>query len=104
METETIQSQFAKADKEYDAVMDKCAAFDANLMKEATEVGGRKYAELCALAYRQAIAAHKLVEAPIKTCCSSQKRTSATVRSVRWISLILLLLCSWYTIRNWQKV
>ena len=101
---ETIQSQFAKADKEYDAVMDKCAAFDANLMKEATEVGGRKYAELCALAYRQAIAAHKLVEAPIKTCCSSQKRTSATVRSVRWISLILLLLCSWYTIRNWQKV
>ena len=45
---ETIQSQFAKADKEYDAVMDKCAAFDANLMKEATEVGGRKYAELCA--------------------------------------------------------
>lgn len=63
---ETIQSQFAKADKEYDAVMDKCAAFDANLMKEATEVGGRKYAELCALAYRQAIAAHKLVEAPNK--------------------------------------
>ena len=46
--------------------MDKCAAFGANLMKEATEVGGRKYAELCALAYRQAIAAHKLVEAPNK--------------------------------------
>ena len=64
--TETILSQFAKADKEYDALMDKCAAFDANLMKEATEAGGRKYAELCALAYRQAIAAHKLVEAPNK--------------------------------------
>lgn len=61
---ETIQSQFAKADKEYDAVMDKCAAFDANLMKEATEVGGRKYAELCALAYRQAIACPQIGGSP----------------------------------------
>ena len=46
--------------------MDKCAAFDANLMKEATEAGGRKNAELCALANRQANAAQKLVEATNK--------------------------------------
>lgn len=63
---ETILSQFQKAEKEYKTLMDKCSAFDANLMKEATEAGGRKYAELCALAYRQSIAAHKLVEAPNK--------------------------------------
>lgn len=61
---ETIQSQFFKAEKEYNKQMKNCAAFDKKLMDEATAVGGRKYAELCALAYRQAIAAHKLVEAP----------------------------------------
>ena len=33
-------------------------------MEEAAAVGGRRYAELCALAYRQSIAAHKLVKAP----------------------------------------
>lgn len=61
---ETIVSQFRKADSEYQKLMKECAAFDNKLMAEATEAGGRKYAELCALAYRQAIAAHKLVEAP----------------------------------------
>jgi hypothetical protein len=33
-------------------------------MADATKSGGKKYAELCALAYRQAISAHKLVETP----------------------------------------
>lgn len=33
-------------------------------MEDASAVGGKEYAELCALAYRQSIAAHKLVEAP----------------------------------------
>ncbi|WP_125042155.1 glutaminase domain-containing protein [Bacteroides faecalis] len=61
---ETIVSQFQKAEKEYSTQMKNCAAFDKKLMQEATEAGGRKYAELCALAYRQALAAHKLVEAP----------------------------------------
>lgn len=44
--------------------MKNCAAFDKKLMAEAEAAGGRKYAELCALAYRQALAAHKLVQAP----------------------------------------
>lgn len=61
---ETIASQFQKAEKEYKVQMKNCAAFDKKLMEEATAAGGRKYAELCALAYRQVIAAHKLVEAP----------------------------------------
>lgn len=61
---ETIVSQFQQAEKEYPTQMKNCATFDQKMMEEATTVGGRKYAELCALAYRQAISAHKLVEAP----------------------------------------
>lgn len=61
---ETIVSQFQKAEKEYNTQMKNCTAFDKKLMDEAIAVGGRKYAELCALAYRQSVAAHKLVEAP----------------------------------------
>ena len=58
----TIESQFELADKEYGKLAGKAAAFDCALMDEAEEAGGRKYAELCALAYRQAITAHKLVQ------------------------------------------
>ena len=61
---ETIINQFVDASKEYKQLMEECAKFDNALMSEATAVGGKEYAELCALAYRQAIAAHKLVEAP----------------------------------------
>ena len=60
----SIEQQFALAAKEYAALRRKCGEFDRELMETATRKGGRKYAELCALAYRQAIAAHKLVEAP----------------------------------------
>ena len=62
--SETIVSQFQKAEQEYKTQMQNCAAFDKKLMAEAEVAGGRKYAELCALAYRQALAAHKLVQAP----------------------------------------
>lgn len=61
---ETILSQFQKAEKEYDALMEKTSKFDAQLMEDATRVGGRQYAELCAAAYRQCLAAHKLMESP----------------------------------------
>ena len=35
-------------------------AFDIDLMEEAEHIGGKEYAELLALVYRQAITAHKL--------------------------------------------
>ncbi len=60
----TIESQFESALADYSSLKKKCAAFDAELMKTAEKAGGRKYAELCALAYRQSIHAHKLVKAP----------------------------------------
>lgn len=61
---ETIFSQMKKAVSEYDELMSRCRTFDIQLMKDAEKVGGREYAELCALAYRQVMAAHKLVESP----------------------------------------
>lgn len=62
-ENETILSQFRKAHKEYDKLIKSCNQFDRKLMEESAAAGGKKYAELCALAYRQAISAHKLVQA-----------------------------------------
>lgn len=59
-----ILDVFATAHAEYEALLNKCYAFDKKLMEDAREAGGEKYAELCALAYRQAVSAHKLVEAP----------------------------------------
>jgi hypothetical protein len=44
--------------------MKKCDKFNRQMMAEAIEAGGREYAEMCALAYRQTIAAHKLIETP----------------------------------------
>lgn len=59
---ETIEGQFVKANEEYADLMKKAVKFGNKMMKNAEQVGGRKYAELLALAYRQAIHAHKLVE------------------------------------------
>ncbi len=59
--TVDICSVFETAAKEYAATMKKCETFGNELMAEAARVGGEKYARLCALAYRQSIAAHKLV-------------------------------------------
>ncbi|MDP4292680.1 MAG: DUF5127 domain-containing protein, partial [Bacteroidota bacterium] len=59
---QTIENEFAIADKDYPGLMKKCNAADAKIMADAQKAGGPKYAALCALAYRQAIAAHKLVK------------------------------------------
>lgn len=61
---QTITGQFHKANDEYKSLIEKCYSFDKELMTDAIRAGGKEYAELCALAYRQAITAHKLVEAP----------------------------------------
>lgn len=61
---QTIEGQFAAASRDFEKLQAECFDFDKELMVEATEAGGRKYAELCALAYRQSIAAHKLLKNP----------------------------------------
>lgn len=47
--------------KEYSGIMAKCDEFNKKLYVDALAAGGEKYADLVSLAYRQAIAAHKLV-------------------------------------------
>lgn len=59
-----IEDEFLAAFREYGDLIKKCYAFDRKMMEEATAAGGKEYAELCALAYRQSVAAHKLVESP----------------------------------------
>ncbi|MEO2005305.1 MAG: DUF4965 domain-containing protein [Candidatus Poribacteria bacterium] len=46
--------------REYDALADRCARFDEELVDDLTRAGGAKYARLCSLAYRQAQAANKV--------------------------------------------
>lgn len=60
----TIQDMFAAAEADYAELVGRCDDFDRRLMADCEKAGGRKYAELCALAYRQSIHAHKLVQAP----------------------------------------
>lgn len=57
-----IFDAFEMARADYNSRMRKSRLFDNQLIEDAKKAGGQKYAELCALAYRQAIAAHKLIK------------------------------------------
>jgi hypothetical protein len=45
----------------FDSLSNRCAAFDEELMADLRGAGGERYARLCALAYRQCLAASKFV-------------------------------------------
>lgn len=60
----TITGELTKAAANYKAIMAKCAAFDKQLYAKALASGGDDYAKLCAMTYRQSIAAHALVKSP----------------------------------------
>jgi len=49
------------AARDYQTLRTRCQAFDEELMADLTRAGGAKYALLAALAYRQCLAAHKMV-------------------------------------------
>ncbi|WP_285010666.1 glutaminase family protein [Pedobacter faecalis] len=61
---ETIENQLAIAAKDYKSLMSNSAAFDKKMYADALNSGGKAYAELCEIGYRQAITAHKLVKGP----------------------------------------
>jgi len=49
------------AAREYADLQKRCERFDTEFTAELTQAGGEKYARICALAYRQALAANKIV-------------------------------------------
>lgn len=57
----TIETAIAEAAKEYESLLIKCNEFSNKLYNDAEKVGGAEYSELLSLAYRQVMAAHKLV-------------------------------------------
>jgi hypothetical protein len=58
----TMNDALKSANLDYDKIMSDCAEFDNQLWKDAVKAGGENYAELCVLAFRQSIAAHKLIQ------------------------------------------
>jgi len=61
---ETIEGQLTLAANQYQSVVNKCEALNKQLYTTAVKDGGKTYADLCVLAYRQSIAAHQLVKSP----------------------------------------
>ncbi|TVY04620.1 DUF4965 domain-containing protein [Cohnella terricola] len=61
---QTIEEAIRQALSEYDRLFKKCELFSSKLYQDAKESGNEKYAELLSLAYRQAIAAHKVCVDP----------------------------------------
>ena len=55
-----ITDEIFKAHGEYRYVLRKCDSIAEKLFCDAVRAGGEKYAEICELSFRQAIAAHKL--------------------------------------------
>jgi len=60
----SFASLLAQSAAEYRSILDKCNAFDSEMYSDALKAGGKNYAGLCAIAYRQATSAHKLVKSP----------------------------------------
>ncbi len=60
----TIDNAMNTAATQYATVMQECDQFNRTMYVNAESAGGKDYAKLCVLAYRQSIAAHQLVKSP----------------------------------------
>jgi len=58
----TIEGELAKAAAGYKDIISSCEVFDKTMYNDAKNAGGETYAKLCVAAYRQSIAAHKLLK------------------------------------------
>jgi hypothetical protein len=60
----TIETEIEAAVNEHSSILEKCKVLNKTIYNDAFKAGGEKYAKLCELAYRQTIAAHKLLQSP----------------------------------------
>ncbi len=60
----TIEQELMKAAAGYKDVLNRCGVFNKKMYADAVTAGGKNYAGLCVLAYRQSVAAHKLLKSP----------------------------------------
>ena len=60
----TMDKALQAAEADYSRLRQKATAFDQRLYADAQAAGGKQYADLCQLAYRQAVAAHSIVAGP----------------------------------------
>jgi len=61
---QTPQAMLAAAEAQYAAVESRARNFDAELTRDLERAGGKPYAQLATLAYRQTLAAHGLAAGP----------------------------------------
>ncbi len=64
LEDRFIEKQVFDAWQNSTSIRDQAAVFDQRLYADALAAGGKEYAELCVMAYRQSVAAHKLSKSP----------------------------------------
>lgn len=62
--TTTIEKEMSQAYTDFDLIIKRCKDLNTLLYNDAVKAGGEEYARLCILAYRQSIAAHKLLKSP----------------------------------------
>lgn len=60
----TIEDELKAAAGNYASVMQQCYDFNTSMYAAAMKAGGKHYADLCVLAYRQSISAHQLLKSP----------------------------------------
>ena len=69
----SAEEMIKKSLDEFGSIAERCKKFDSQLYEDAIKAGGKTYADLCVLAYRQSLAAHKLVRGPNNEILFPQK-------------------------------
>src|SRR5262249_29301581 len=82
-----------QAARDYRALAEKCRSFDEEIMADLDKAGGPRYAKLCAIAYRQCVAAHKLVAGPDRSPLYFSKELQQRLHchSGRYLSVLPVL-------------